>query len=230
MPDLADGERSRCKVPANHPIHSKTPAVSTVVVAPRGAINRCRSNGAPANISANSVAMPRRKPDSARRRHSDPSRRWANRTRRRFCSRKPGTPDLDPTTWWISEKLDGVRAYWDGQQFLSAWAIACTRRIGFTVGLPNSRSRWRTLGRAQTLSATVSIVRRQDQPETWNTVRYVVFDAPTAAGGFEQRQAALRRPCCPPQLMPSRSNKSPAPALNICKRNSPALRHSAVRG
>jgi DNA ligase-1 len=25
----------------------------------------------------------------------------------------------DLTGWWISEKLDGVRAYWDGQQFLS---------------------------------------------------------------------------------------------------------------
>jgi len=27
--------------------------------------------------------------------------------------------DHDPTDWWLSEKLDGVRAYWDGQQFLS---------------------------------------------------------------------------------------------------------------
>src|SRR5205807_4753846 len=25
----------------------------------------------------------------------------------------------DPTGWWLSEKLDGVRAYWDGRQFLS---------------------------------------------------------------------------------------------------------------
>ena len=27
--------------------------------------------------------------------------------------------DSDVTGWWISEKLDGVRAYWDGSQFLS---------------------------------------------------------------------------------------------------------------
>src|ERR1700732_3156238 len=26
---------------------------------------------------------------------------------------------LDPTGWWLSEKLDGVRAYWDGQRFRS---------------------------------------------------------------------------------------------------------------
>src|SRR5437764_12597307 len=23
----------------------------------------------------------------------------------------------DPTGWWLSEKLDGVRAFWDGKQF-----------------------------------------------------------------------------------------------------------------
>src|ERR1051326_1842637 len=27
--------------------------------------------------------------------------------------------DTDPTGWWMSEKLDGVRAFWDGKQFLS---------------------------------------------------------------------------------------------------------------
>src|SRR5215218_9562054 len=25
----------------------------------------------------------------------------------------------DPAGWWLSEKLDGVRAYWDGTRFLS---------------------------------------------------------------------------------------------------------------
>jgi DNA ligase-1 len=25
----------------------------------------------------------------------------------------------DPTGWYMSEKLDGVRAYWDGEQFWS---------------------------------------------------------------------------------------------------------------
>jgi ATP-dependent DNA ligase len=29
------------------------------------------------------------------------------------------TDEIDPTGWWISEKLDGVRAYWNGKQFYS---------------------------------------------------------------------------------------------------------------
>src|SRR4051794_36228976 len=31
----------------------------------------------------------------------------------------PWDNDQDLTGWWMSEKLDGVRAYWDGKAFLS---------------------------------------------------------------------------------------------------------------
>lgn len=30
---------------------------------------------------------------------------------------------MDPTGWWISEKLDGVRAFWDGQRLYSRQKI-----------------------------------------------------------------------------------------------------------
>lgn len=29
------------------------------------------------------------------------------------------TEDVDPTGYWMSEKLDGVRAYWNGSNFYS---------------------------------------------------------------------------------------------------------------
>ena len=29
------------------------------------------------------------------------------------------TDGTDPTGWWMSEKLDGLRAYWDGEGFVS---------------------------------------------------------------------------------------------------------------
>src|SRR5947207_14741218 len=28
-------------------------------------------------------------------------------------------PSIDPTGWWMSEKYDGLRAYWDGQKLWS---------------------------------------------------------------------------------------------------------------
>ncbi|KAJ1027261.1 hypothetical protein NDA18_003270 [Ustilago nuda] len=36
---------------------------------------------------------------------------------------KPRSRAMDPTGWWISEKLDGVRAFWDGQRLYSRQKI-----------------------------------------------------------------------------------------------------------
>ena len=98
----------------------------------------------------------------------------------------------DLSGWWISEKLDGVRAYWDGKQFLSRQGNLFHAPDWFIEGLPGiplDGELW--IGRKK-FQRTVSIVRRQDKTELWNEVRYLVFDAPAAAGGFEDRLAAVK--------------------------------------
>ncbi len=44
---------------------------------------------------------------------------------------------IDLTYWWMSEKLDGVRAWWDGRQFLSRQGNVYHAPEWFTAGLPN---------------------------------------------------------------------------------------------
>lgn len=99
--------------------------------------------------------------------------------------------ETDLTDWWMSEKLDGVRAYWDGQQFFSRqgnlyhapdWFIAKLPPIPLDGELWLDRKRFQR---------TVSIVRRQDKSDLWKEISYVVFDAPAMAEPFEARQAAL---------------------------------------
>jgi DNA ligase 1 len=93
----------------------------------------------------------------------------------------------DPSGWWLSEKLDGVRAYWDGSRFLSRLGNLFYAPAWFVAGLPNTPldgELW--LGRKQ-FQRTVSIVRRQDQSDLWKELKYVVFDAPALAKGFEAR-------------------------------------------
>ncbi|HEV8061268.1 MAG TPA: DNA ligase [Gemmataceae bacterium] len=93
----------------------------------------------------------------------------------------------DPTGCWLSEKLDGVRTYWDGSQFLSRLGNRFHAPNWFVAGLPNTPldgELW--LGRKQ-FQRTVSIVRRQDQSDLWKELKFVVFDAPTLAKGFESR-------------------------------------------
>ena len=93
----------------------------------------------------------------------------------------------DPTGWWLSEKLDGVRAFWDGKQFISRLGNLYHAPDWFIKGLPDvplDGELW--LGRKK-FQRAVSIVRRQDKSDLWKEIRYVVFDAPKLQKGFEQR-------------------------------------------
>lgn len=102
-------------------------------------------------------------------------------------------PENDPRGWWLSEKLDGVRAYWDGKQFLSRNGNRYLAPPWFTLGLPATPldgELW--IGRKQ-FQRTVSIVRRSDGAGLWREVRYLVFDAPAVAQPFEQRLATVKQ-------------------------------------
>ena len=100
--------------------------------------------------------------------------------------------DIDLEGWFLSEKLDGVRAYWNGQQFLSRLGNVYHAPSWFTEDLPNvalDGELW--LGR-KAFQRTVSIVRRHDATELWREIKFVVFDAPALADVFEVRQEFLQ--------------------------------------
>lgn len=97
----------------------------------------------------------------------------------------------DLSGWWMSEKLDGVRAYWDGKQFLSRKSNIFYAPSWFTAGLPGHAldgELW--IGRKE-FDRTSGIVRAQGAPDRWKDVRYLIFDAPDRGGPFEERMAFL---------------------------------------
>ena len=98
----------------------------------------------------------------------------------------------DLSDWWMSEKLDGVRAYWDGRQFLSRQGNIYHAPDWFVEGLPATPLDGELWIDRKKFQRTVSIVRRQDKNDLWNEVRFLVFDAPAASGGFEDRLAFLQ--------------------------------------
>jgi DNA ligase-1 len=98
----------------------------------------------------------------------------------------------DLTGWWLSEKLDGVRAYWDGKTLLSRLGNPFHAPDWFLDGLPDTPldgELW--IGR-KAFQRTVGIVRRQDRSDLWREVTYVAFDAPALAAPFEERLASVR--------------------------------------
>lgn len=98
---------------------------------------------------------------------------------------------VDVEGWWISEKLDGVRAYWDGKQFLSRQGNQYLAPEWFTAGLPKEPLDGELWLDRKAFQRTVSIVRRQDKNEQWRQIRYVVFDAPSISDPFEKRISYL---------------------------------------
>ena len=96
---------------------------------------------------------------------------------------------LDLSGWWMSEKLDGVRAYWDGAQFLSRNGKVYRAPAWFMEGLPETPldgELWLDRGKFNRASG---IARGGDKSDHWKELRFIIFDAPALPDVFEDRVA-----------------------------------------
>ena len=101
--------------------------------------------------------------------------------------------DHDPTGWWMSEKLDGIRAYWDGEGFVSRLGNRFFAPDWFVEDLPADTLDGELWVGRKMFQKTTSIVRSGAAGEEWKNVQYVVFDAPNAKGAFETRVAHAQK-------------------------------------
>ena len=100
--------------------------------------------------------------------------------------------EQDVAGYWLSEKLDGVRAWWTGKCFLSRQGNTYHAPSWFTSDLPSFPLDGELWLQRKAFQQTVSIVRRHDQPFAWRNIQYVVFDAPEVPGPFEKRLTRCR--------------------------------------
>lgn len=99
---------------------------------------------------------------------------------------------VDVTQYLVSEKLDGVRAIWDGQTLRFRSGKTINAPPWFLDGLPRRSldgELWLGRGRFERLSG---IVRRElPNDSEWRQVRYMIFELPDAPGTFAQRAALI---------------------------------------
>lgn len=99
----------------------------------------------------------------------------------------------DPTRYLVSEKLDGVRALWDGKtlRFRSGRVVAAP--AWFLARLPDQPldgELWLARGRFEQLSG---MVRKSPAVDAdWREIQYRVFELPAAGGSFAQRAQQLQ--------------------------------------
>lgn len=99
---------------------------------------------------------------------------------------------IDVQQYWVSEKLDGVRAFWDGKQLISRGGNVIAAPAWFVADFPQVEldgELW--IGRDQ-FADTLSIVSKHNAIDNeWQQVSYYIFELPNAAGTFSQRISAM---------------------------------------
>lgn len=100
---------------------------------------------------------------------------------------------VDVTGYLVSEKLDGVRAVWDGRTLRFRSGREVNAPQWFLDGLPKRAldgELWLGRGTFERLSGIV----RRDVPDDaeWRQVRYMIFELPGGDGDFRQRAEQIR--------------------------------------
>lgn len=95
--------------------------------------------------------------------------------------------------YWVSEKLDGVRAYWNGTRLVTRNGNAIAAPPWFIAGFPPQPldgELWAGRGRFQFVTSTVL----DSNPDTaqWRQIRFMVFDLHREGAIFDERVMQMR--------------------------------------
>lgn len=100
---------------------------------------------------------------------------------------------IDVLEYWVSEKLDGVRAYWDGSRLLSRNGNRFHAPSWFTQGFPRRALDGELWMGRNSFEQLMSTVRDRVPDEVaWRQVRFRVFDLPASKLSFGRRHAELQ--------------------------------------
>lgn len=102
-------------------------------------------------------------------------------------------PRITVSDYWVSEKLDGVRGYWDGRALWTRGGHGINAPAWFIAGWPQMAmdgELW--IGRGQFEAMSGLARSRHGDDARWRQVRFMVFDLPGGEGIFDERLRQLR--------------------------------------
>ncbi|TEW54911.1 DNA ligase [Psychromonas sp. RZ22] len=96
--------------------------------------------------------------------------------------------EINIEQYYVSEKLDGVRAYWDGHKLISRQGNIFTAPAWFTRSFPKEPLDGELWIARQEFEKVSGIVRTQNNHnEQWQQVTYMIFDLPNNKEPFSRR-------------------------------------------
>ena len=102
--------------------------------------------------------------------------------------------DQNVSGWLASEKLDGVRAYWDGENLLSRQGKKLNAPLSFTKNFPKFALDGELYAKElkfEEIQATV--MDKLPDEKAWGRLKFHVFDVPEASGGLLDRLEVLAK-------------------------------------
>ena len=101
---------------------------------------------------------------------------------------KPKTySDQEISGWFMSEKLDGIRAFWDGKNLLTKNGNIIYAPKYLTKNFPNFSLDGELWSKRNDFENIQSIVLDQKPGLQWKEITYNIFEAPYSKGDFRQR-------------------------------------------
>lgn len=112
-------------------------------------------------------------------------------------------PGMALDGYWVSEKYDGVRGYWDGTQLWTRGGQPIHAPAWFTAGWPATAMDGELWAGHGAFASAVSTVRQLEPNDTaWHGIRFMVFDLPGQGGTFDARLQALQQLALPAWVQP----------------------------
>jgi len=100
-----------------------------------------------------------------------------------------GSQDIEG--WLVSEKLDGIRAYWDGRALWSRSGNRLNAPVWFTENFPPFEVDGELWLKRNAFSKTVSIVQKKEAGDDWRQLTLQIFEVPNQPGGLLDRLHVL---------------------------------------
>jgi DNA ligase-1 len=100
----------------------------------------------------------------------------------------------DINQYWLSEKLDGMRGYWNGTHLLTRQGNIIHSPKWFTRNWPMNTMDGELWIKRDYFQQTLSCIRKKQINEhCWRSVRFMLFDLPKHSGTFTQRIASMKK-------------------------------------
>lgn len=100
--------------------------------------------------------------------------------------------DINVTNWYMSEKLDGVRAYWNGKKLISRSGKVFNVPKFFIKDFPPFKLDGELWTKRGDFSNIVSIVNKKKPHHGWKVLTYNIFEVPSAKGTLTQRLQTIK--------------------------------------